>query len=69
MNHVGQTNPCIELTDVSVGHILDIPEDDLVRRLRSLEQVKDCQKCYTICRGNVQAIGSGEWKPLVELLT
>src|SRR5439155_25731032 len=56
INHVGETNPCIELTDVSVGKFLDLPLDELVARLRGERAVEGCQKCYTVCRGNVQAL-------------
>ena len=69
VNHVGQANPCIELTDVSVGHVLDVTDDELVRRLRSVPEVGHCQKCFTICRGNVQALGAKRFKPLLELLS
>jgi MoaA/NifB/PqqE/SkfB family radical SAM enzyme len=69
VNHVGQTNPCIELTNVSVGHVLEVPDEELVRRLRTVPQVRDCQKCYTICRGNVQAVGGGRIASIRELLS
>ncbi len=69
INHVGETNPCIELTDVSAGKFLDVPTDELLARLRGERAVEGCQKCYTICRGNVQALGRPlRLRPLVELL-
>jgi hypothetical protein len=69
VNHIGHANPCIELTDVSVGHVLDLTDEELVARLRTVKEVKDCQKCFTICRGNVQALGQRRAKPLLELLS
>jgi MoaA/NifB/PqqE/SkfB family radical SAM enzyme len=69
INHVGETNPCIELTDVSVGKFLDLPIDELLARLRRAPEVEGCQKCYTVCRGNVQALAAPlKIRPLVELL-
>ncbi|MSP63759.1 MAG: radical SAM protein [Myxococcales bacterium] len=69
INHLGQTNPCIELTDVSVGHFLDGPFDDLLARLRIAPSVEGCQRCYTVCRGNVQALARPlKIRSLAELL-
>jgi MoaA/NifB/PqqE/SkfB family radical SAM enzyme len=69
VNHLGRVNPCIELTNVSMGHILDVPEQELVRRLRTSPEVRGCQQCFTVCRGNVQAVGARRWRSLVELLS
>jgi MoaA/NifB/PqqE/SkfB family radical SAM enzyme len=70
INHVGETNPCIELAHSSAGRFLDVPLDDLLARLRSDENVPGCQRCYTICRGNVQALARPlAPKNLVELLS
>jgi MoaA/NifB/PqqE/SkfB family radical SAM enzyme len=68
INHLGFANPCIEKADVSVGKILELPTDVLLQRLSSLEEVKGCQSCYTLCRGHVQAVSSLSPKNLSELL-
>jgi MoaA/NifB/PqqE/SkfB family radical SAM enzyme len=70
INHVGETNPCIEHTDVSVGRFLDAPTEEILRRLADSEAVRGCQKCYTVCRGHVQALAH-PWRrpgPILELL-
>ena len=58
INHIGDTNPCIEKADLSVGKILELPTDVLLQRLASLPEVEGCQKCYTLCRGHVEALSS-----------
>jgi len=69
INHVGETNPCIELTNVSVGKFLDVPFEQLIERLRDVEAVSGCQRCYTICRGNVQALARPmKLRSLIQLL-
>ena len=69
INHLGQVNPCIELTNVRLGHVLEHTNAELLHRLRSVEEVPTCQQCFTICRGNVQALGQGKLRSLVELLS
>lgn len=68
INHIGETNPCIELADVSVGKFLETPADVLLERLGALEETRGCQKCYTLCRGHVQALSPFQPRALAELL-
>jgi MoaA/NifB/PqqE/SkfB family radical SAM enzyme len=56
INHLGQLNPCIELADVSVGHVLEGPLADKLSALAKRSEIDGCQRCYTLCRGHVQAL-------------
>ena len=58
ISHLGDANPCIEKADVSVGKILELPTDVLLQRLASLPETQNCQRCYTLCRGHVEALSS-----------
>jgi MoaA/NifB/PqqE/SkfB family radical SAM enzyme len=69
INHLGETNPCIEHTDVSVGRFLDAPTDEILERLAAEPSVRGCQKCYTLCRGHVQALANPRRiGPILQLL-
>lgn len=60
IDHVGNVAPCIERIDEHVGNVRDASMAELHRRLvaRADESAR-CQKCWTACRGMVQAIGDG----------
>ena len=59
IDHVGNVSPCIEKIDEIVGNVRQVSLGALHERLIKLDAGKDCQRCWTACRGMNQLLGSG----------
>lgn len=60
IDHVGNVSPCIERIDEPVGNVRDASLVELYSRFQSRqEEISQCQRCWTACRGINQALGNG----------
>lgn len=70
IDHIGNVSPCIERIDAMVGNVRLSPMSELVARMQDLEAVRQCQDCWTLCRGFTQSLGQGaSWRSLQDLAT
>ncbi len=57
IDHVGNVAPCIERIDTVAGRVRCEPLSEIHKRLVKLNAGKECQQCWTACRGYNQALG------------
>lgn len=57
IDHRGNLSPCIEKIDRVLGNVRKEPLSVILARGRALEEVAQCQDCWTLCRGVSQALG------------
>ena len=70
IDHVGTVSPCIEKIDQTVGNVRREPLALLHRRLKELDAGRDCQQCWTACRGMSQLFGQGgTWQAWRDMAT
>ena len=67
--HQGHVSPCIEMLDRPVGNIRHESLERLLGRMRDLDEVAGCQRCWSLCRGFPQALAgrgnAASWRDLV----
>jgi radical SAM protein with 4Fe4S-binding SPASM domain len=68
IDHLGNVAPCIEKIDRVQGNVRREPLAAILARMRDLDEVARCQDCWTLCRGNSQAMGGrpslASWRDL-----
>ena len=59
IDHLGNVSPCIEKIDVVAGNVRQMSLKEIHARLVQLDAGRNCQQCWTVCRGMNQALGGG----------
>jgi MoaA/NifB/PqqE/SkfB family radical SAM enzyme len=59
IDHLGNVSPCIEKIDTVVGNVRREPLGRIHDRLMKLNAGRQCQECWTACRGFNQSMGGG----------
>ena len=59
IDHIGQVSPCIEKINNPAGNIQEEPLEDILIRLRDMDAGRNCQECWSLCRGFQQALAGG----------
>jgi MoaA/NifB/PqqE/SkfB family radical SAM enzyme len=70
IDHLGNVAPCIEKIDRIFGNVREESLEAILEKMQNLEEVAQCQSCWTLCRGVSQSLGNGgSWKGWLELST
>lgn len=70
IDHLGNVSPCIEKIDVVAGNVRQMGLQEIHNCLVQLDAGKDCQQCWTVCRGMNQSLaGGGSLRSWVDLST
>lgn len=59
IDHVGNVAHCIEKIDRPFGNVRQEPLPSIHRRMREANPARDCQDCWTACRGFNQSLSGG----------
>ena len=59
IDHLGNVGPCIEKSDLVVGNVRENSIQEIIKKLYAQQATKNCQDCFTLCRGSAQALGGG----------
>ena len=71
IDHVGNVSVCIEKIDESIGNVRTERWSSIRNKLSGHEigeKYKNCQDCWTLCRGLSQTLGGSTWSTLPELI-